>query len=230
MAGRSEVASPIRAILRAMSESAIRPARTGDLEAIAEIQHLNPTPELLGLASTAGAASRLGRAVVRSDGISDPLRPTVVYERDGRAVAFLQYSIGHFEAGTVSVALVLRAVMALRWRAFTVLPRLRARQSVHLQAPPDTFYIAEIHVHPGQRGQGIGSHLMIWTQAKAQELKLFERSLITRAENPAIHLYERHGFKITKTASSESYTKYYAVSGRVLMTAAVTPTEAAETA
>jgi len=43
--------------------------------------------------------------------------------------------------------------------------------------------------------------------------------LITGTSNPAIHLYKRHGFKITATATDETYERIFGQAGRVLMIA-----------
>jgi ribosomal protein S18 acetylase RimI-like enzyme len=97
--------------------------------------------------------------------------------------------------------------------------RLAARRAVRLVAPERSLYIAELHVHPDHRGQGLGGHLLSWSSRRCVELGLERRSLITGLANPAIHLYERHGFTVSSTATDETYERIFGQAGRVLMTA-----------
>jgi ribosomal protein S18 acetylase RimI-like enzyme len=103
------------------------------------------------------------------------------------------------------------------------LPRLRARASVDLPIAPDSFYIAELHVDPELRGQGIGGALLDWAEAEASREGATTMSLTTTLENPARHLYERKGFTVTATATSARYERYTGIAGRVRMEKPVSP-------
>jgi ribosomal protein S18 acetylase RimI-like enzyme len=197
----------------------VRPARLDDLDAVVAIQHSQPTPEIIGLAGSPERARRFGRALVRSEGILDPTRPVVLIDGASGPVAFMAYSIGPTESGALTPSLVIRAIAALGPGVFGLPRRLAARRAVHLVAPQLSFYIAEMHVHPDHRGQGLGSQLLSWSSTRCVELGLDQRSLITGTSNPAIHLYKRHGFKITATATDETYERIFGQAGRVLMIA-----------
>jgi ribosomal protein S18 acetylase RimI-like enzyme len=174
---------------------------------------------MIGLAGSPEGARRFGRALARADGILDPARPVVVIEGAIGPIAFMAYSIGQTESAAITPRLVIRAVAALGPSVFALPRRLAARRAVRLVAPQRSFYIAELHVHPDHRGQGLGGQLLSWSSHRCVELGLEQRSLITGTANPAIHLYERHGFTITATATDEGYERIFGQGGRVLMTA-----------
>jgi len=202
-----------------MNESTvIRPARADDLDALVAIQHSEPTREIIGLAGSPERARRFGSALARSDGILKPARPVVVIDGATGPIAFMAYSIGPSESGSLTPGLVVGVIAALGPNVFGLPRRLSALKTVQLVAPEDSLYIAELHVHPEHRGEGLGSHLLAWSADKCVELGLDRRSLVTGTSNPAIHLYERHGFKIVKTATDERYERIFGQAGRVLMT------------
>ena len=203
-----------------MDESlVVRSARADDLDAVVAIQHSRPTPEIIGLAGSPERARRFGRALVRSDGILEPTQPVVVIDGAIGPVAFMAYSIGPTKSGALTPSLVVRAIAALGPSVFGLPRRLAARRAVELVAPERSLYIAELHVHPDHRGQGLGSQLLSWSSHRCVELGLEQRSLITGTANPAIHLYKRHGFQIAVTATDARYERIFGQAGRVLMTA-----------
>lgn len=62
---------------------------------------------------------------------------------------------------------------------------------------PGTLYIAGIAVWPGDRGQGVGMHLLEAARERARALGLRELSLLCFAGNTgARRLYERSGFVV----------------------------------
>ena len=202
-----------------MLPPAVRPAQGDDFDALVEIQHSDPTAEVIGLAGSPERARRFGRALLRSDGILEPSRPTVLIQGANGPVAFMTYSIGPTEFGELTPRLVVRVVAALGPGVFGLPRRLAARRAVQLVVPERSLYIAELHVHPEHRGQGLGGQLLSWSSNRCVELGLDQRSLITGTSNPAIHLYKRHGFTITATATDERYERIFGQAGRVLMTA-----------
>jgi L-amino acid N-acyltransferase YncA len=203
-----------------MDESpVVRSARAEDLDAMVAIQYSEPTQEIIGLAGSPERARRFGRALMRSDGIVDPTRPVVLIEGPEGPVAFMAWSVGPSESGALTPGLVLRVVGALGPGVFGLPRRLSARRAVHLVPPEHSLYIAELQVHPDHRGRGLGGRLLSWSADRCVELGLEQRSLITGTANPAIHLYERHGFTVTSTATDERYERIFGQAGRVLMTA-----------
>ena len=197
----------------------VRSASGDDLDALVEIQYSEPTAELVGLAGSPARARRFGRALARSEGIHESTRPVVVIDGPDGPIAFMAYSIGPAKSVALTPTLAVRAVAALGPSVFGLPRRLGALNSVQLVAPEHSLYIAELHVHPKHRGQGLGGHLLTWSSDRSRELGLSQRSLITGISNPAIHLYERHGFTITATATDERYERVFGRKGRVLMTA-----------
>ncbi|HEY4608889.1 MAG TPA: GNAT family N-acetyltransferase [Ilumatobacteraceae bacterium] len=203
-----------------MEESlVVRSATVDDLDALVAIQHSRPTREIVGLAGSPERARRFGRALMRSDGIVDAARPVVLIEGTTGPVAFMSYSVGPTESGSLSPRLVAGVLAALGPSVLRLPNRLAALRAVKLVAPENSFYIAELHVHPDHRGQGLGSHLLSWSSGRCVELGLDQRSLVTGTSNPAIHLYERHGFTVVATATDVKYQRIYGQAGRVLMTA-----------
>ena len=148
----------------------VRPARADDLDAVVAIQHSEPTPELIGLAGSPERARRFGRALVRSEGILVPTRPVVLIEDANRPVAFMAYSIGPTESGSThpdSGHSGHRRTWSQRRAASAC--RLAVRRAVHLVVPQHSLYIAELHVDPDHRGEGLGSQLLAWSSLRCRE-------------------------------------------------------------
>ncbi len=201
-----------------MTTANIRPATPHDAAAIVAIQHTEPSPAILGLAGSRERGQRLGAALVKTAGVTDLRRPTVVYEARGEVVGFAQYSIGPSDDVPLSWTLVMRVVRALGPRVVFLGPRLKARKAVELPVPPESFYLSELQVRPDLRGRGVGGELLAWVehQAEASDARLM--SLITDIGNPARRLYERHGFEVIETRRDERFQHFTGQEGRVLMT------------
>jgi ribosomal protein S18 acetylase RimI-like enzyme len=195
----------------------IRPAATGDVERIAEIMHGEPGPELVGIVGDSERARRFGRGLVLLERIPNVARPMVVAESGGAVVGVLQYTLGTPTTG----ANVERVRLALRVagpvRLARALPRLRARQRVDLMPPPDAFYIAELHVDPARRSEGIGARLLAWADDEAARLGRARLALNTYSTNRARHLYDRAGYTVTGERTDPRYEQYTGIPGRVLM-------------
>jgi ribosomal protein S18 acetylase RimI-like enzyme len=69
-------------------------------------------------------------------------------------------------------------------------------------------------VDPARRGQGIGARLLDSVIALAGERPV---SLTTRIDNPAQHLYVRHGFHVVEEKRHAAYEARTGSPGRVLM-------------
>jgi ribosomal protein S18 acetylase RimI-like enzyme len=195
----------------------IRPAESHDVPRIVDIMHGQPGREAVALAGNEELARRFGRAYIELEKIPNAEKPTVVACAGDETVGVLQYTYGQqadrFTLAHVRLALrVLGPVGVVRG-----IPRLRARSKVDLPIPAGSFYIAEIHVDPRVRGQGVGGALLDWADGEAHRLGASKMSLTTTTANPARHLYERKGFAITKRATDKNYERYTGIEGRVLM-------------
>ena len=200
-----------------MDSLSIREAGASDVERIAEIIHGEPGDESVALTGSVDRARRFGYGLVQLDAIPNATRPTVVAESGERVVGVLQYTRG--QSGTpITLGHVRLAVSVMGpIGVFRLLPRLRARTKVDMPIPLDSFYIAELHVDPKLRGQGIGGELLDWAEQEARRLGDPRMTLTTTATNPARHLYERKGFAVTTSATNPSYERFTGIPGRVLM-------------
>ncbi len=178
--------------------------------------HGEPGREAVSLIGGVDRARRFGRGLVRLDRIPNAAKPTVVAQSHDRVVGVLQYSRGANDRITLAhvrlAVSVFGPIGVLR-----AVPRLRARASVDVAIPADSFYIAEIHVDPGTRGLGIGGQLLDWAEREAIRLESARMTLTTTTANPARRLYERKGFTVTNTATNPRYEHYTGIAGRVLM-------------
>lgn len=62
-----------------------------------------------------------------------------------------------------------------------------------------TAYLADLQLLPQMQGQGIGSYVLNYLKQLAQIRKKNLMSLIVFLDNPALELYKRNGFEITKS-------------------------------
>jgi len=73
-----------------------------------------------------------------------------------------------------------------------------------IEAEDDEYYIANIGVHPSAQGQGIGSSLLNFAEAQARRDGFSKCSLCVAFYNQgALRLYQRHGYEIVETVTSE---------------------------
>jgi ribosomal protein S18 acetylase RimI-like enzyme len=195
----------------------IRPATTSDVERIAEIMHGDPGPDLVGLVGDPERARAFGRGLVMLERIPNPTRPTVVAESGGAVVGLLQYTLGTAatDVNLERVRLALRVAGPVRLAR--AVPRLRARQRVDVMPPPDAFYVAELHVDPTRRSEGIGARLLAWADDEATRLGRTHMALNTYSTNRARHLYDRAGYRVTHERTDPRYERYTGIPGRVLM-------------
>jgi ribosomal protein S18 acetylase RimI-like enzyme len=194
----------------------VRPAAAGDIAAIAAAQHTDPEPELVGLTGSVDRARALGSALTHAYGIESPDRPHVVVEVAGSVAGFLAWSRGSAQTGDLSGPVIWAAVKACGVHAPALAWRLRIRNRVIVHAPTDSFYIAELHLHPDHRGRGLGDALLTWAVAEASRLAM-PMSLATTIGNPAQRLYERNGFEVTERRTDPGYERMTGRAGRVLM-------------
>lgn len=72
------------------------------------------------------------------------------------------------------------------------------------EAEPDEYFIHSLAVLPPFQGQGIGTRLLSWAEARAQAMGFTKSSLVVEVENrKARRLYERLGYRIVSTQRAE---------------------------
>jgi ribosomal protein S18 acetylase RimI-like enzyme len=87
------------------------------------------------------------------------------------------------------------------------------RQLVDI-AMPEGAKLMELQVHPARRGRGTGDALLAHTIDAVGSRPI---SLTTRSDNPARHLYERHGFTVVAEKIHPAYERRTGSAGRILM-------------
>lgn len=102
-------------------------------------------------------------------------------------------------------------------RVARMIPNLRARARITPPGVPGSYYIAELDVAPDRRNRGIGGALLDHAGREARRLGVHQLSLHTTTTNPARRLYERHGFRVARTATDPAYERITGIPGRVLM-------------
>lgn len=194
----------------------IRDATPQDTQRIAEIVAGEPGQEAIAIAGCVEGARDFGMALVRLPGSPQGWQRSTVAEIDGKVVGVLQ--AGPAEDGfrpTRRIALL--AVRTFGVGLISIWPRLRARQRVQTPPPPGSYYIMELDADPAYRNRGIGGALLDYAEAEARRLRYRAMSLSTTTVNPARLLYERHGFRVERTATDSSYERYTGIAGRHLM-------------
>lgn len=194
-----------------------RPAAPGDAPVLRRVFGEEPSDEQIGMAGGDTARARRFRALM-ADTIASPagVRRTTVAVAEGQVVGLLQAGA---EAGD-------RVSPALVWgllRVFGVpgivqfLQRDRLRSRVHISPPAGAYHIAEVHVLGTQRNRGIGAALMAEAERQARAAGAPSMSLTTTTSNPARHLYERSGFRVTESREDPAFHALTGVAGHILM-------------
>ena len=198
----------------------IRPGREEEIDRIAYIINDPPNAGALAVAGSAQKAVRGGRVLVRS-GISLHLPSTVVAEIDGAIVGIMDAGVDHpeIELGPMLVLKLLPRVLATvgpggLWRLVRSRP---AYARVAFATDAASYYIAELDVDVAHRGRGIGGALLDYGEAQARAVGAPRMTLVTDLTNPAQHLYQRHGFRITETKRDAAYERWAQTPGRVFM-------------
>ncbi len=69
---------------------------------------------------------------------------------------------------------------------------------------PDRLHIRQLQIMPKFQGKGVGGKILQRIFKRANQLNL-PVSLNVLKKNPALHLYQRHGFEINKETELEYY-------------------------
>lgn len=96
-------------------------------------------------------------------------------------------------------------------------PRLAAMGRVQATYPPDCLLIAEIHVAPEHRGEGIGNSLLGVVIQRAVTEGALLLGLQTLTNNPARRAFEAWGFKVAGTRTDPDFEEYAGAAGYHLM-------------
>lgn len=177
-----------------------------------EVTFAEPSVEQVAFMPTIDGARRFTREVWRRTGMDE-----FVVADDGVEV------VGFAWRSENSVSMKAGARAAIVGWGLTGPLRLIARgwprQLVEVPMPPGPKLI-ELQAHPERRGTGVGTLLLEHVIAAAAGRPL---SLTTRSDNPARHLYERHGFTVTAEKTHRSFERRTGARGRILMVRPGTP-------
>ena len=184
----------------------VRPASTADLDAMVEVMFTEPSIEQVAFLPTIEGARRFTSEISRRAGIED----FVVADDDGEVVGFAWCSDHDVSVADGAQAAVVGwgIVGPLR-----LIVRGWPRQLVEIPIPAGPKLI-ELQAHPARRGTGIGTTLLEHVIDTVDGRAL---SLTTRTDNPARHLYERHGFVVEAEKAHRAFERRTGASGRILM-------------
>ncbi|MEM7112859.1 MAG: GNAT family N-acetyltransferase [Chloroflexota bacterium] len=214
-----------------MSDLTFRPANPADIDTIVDIIVGEPnqisTNVILQLYGVEDAA--LAKQIYKiSAEIDEVWRKTTLAERNGVVVGVLQVPNTAVSSHTLGKILktafvYLPQYIKIGYRLFGLRfmsegrKRTKLQQHVQVQAPPDAYKIGELHVVPTQRGQGIGSQMLNYAKQDARAHGYSQMALRTWTTNPAVRLYERHGFEIVQTSTNKEFENLTGASGNYLM-------------
>jgi len=184
----------------------VRPATEADLDAMVEIMFAEPGSEALAFLPSIDGARRFSRDLWRRAGIAQ----FVVAAAGGDVAGFAWCSDSDVSLLDGAKAAVTGWGIAGPLR---LVVRGWPRRRVDLPMP-DGPKLIELQVHPSRRGGGIGAQLLEHVIAAVDGQPL---SLTTRSDNPARHLYERHGFAVTATKDHPAFERRTGATGRILM-------------
>ena len=144
---------------------------------------------------------------------------SVIASRESEPVGMIQTGMSSMK---VTPGLALAALRALGPGALLRLPgRLRIQRRVSPAKPPGAYVVAELHVAPASRGQGIGEAMLAHAEADARGRGFDEMALHTLTNNPARRLYERCGFSVVETRVDPDFRRLTGADGNVLLVKAL---------
>jgi ribosomal protein S18 acetylase RimI-like enzyme len=211
-----------------MADVTFRYATSSDIERILEIVNAVPGDEAVALMGSETLALQYDEGLVRLDPIPNKSRVTVLAMSNDKVVGVLQYQFGdaphHSRADVFKLLLKVLGPIGLLRRATAI----RSRLTVDIDVPADSLFITNFHVEASAHGQGVGTQMLVYAEAEARRIGARNMSLTTIPTYLAgLRLYERYGFKVTKTANSPSYEKHTGIKGRVFLEKELDPVEPA---
>ncbi|HET9476908.1 MAG TPA: GNAT family N-acetyltransferase [Dehalococcoidia bacterium] len=197
-----------------MENLTIRRATESDIERIAEIMAGEPGREAEAIAGSAAGARRLWMEMVRMPGSPMGWEATTVADADGKVVGVLQAG-EHESSAKITPGLAILAIrIAGPLGIFGLVRRLRVQDRVKPAPIPGAYKVRELHVDPAFRSRGIGGALLDYAEAAARAGGYTQMTLTTTTENPARHLYERHGYEVVETKTDPVYQRHTGIEGR----------------
>jgi ribosomal protein S18 acetylase RimI-like enzyme len=103
------------------------------------------------------------------------------------------------------------------WALPGLVRRARLRARVDFAIPPGSYHVVELHVTPELRGGGVGSALLRHAEELARERGCARINLTTSLANPALRLYQRHGYRETGRRTAPGYEAMTGSPGRVFL-------------
>lgn len=199
----------------------IAPATASERGTVARLAFGAPSREATWLAGGAERACDLALALHQA-GLLGSASDEAWIARVGEepvGVLLARVGGGDFEPSWSALAALLRTL--LRFVPLTQLPglarRRRLRRRLDFRSGPDALHVAELHVLEAWRGRGAGAALLEAAEAEARARGLGALSLTTLSNNPARHLFERHGFRVVAERLEPRYPALVGAPGRVLM-------------
>jgi ribosomal protein S18 acetylase RimI-like enzyme len=192
-----------------------RLATRDDVADLAALMFRQPSREAVALAGSAVAAERFG-ACLLDHAVTTGGSTIIVLEDEAGPVGFAEVSSGgdvpplRIVARHAIRAMGLAGALKSAWRS-------TARLKVDMTAPDDGLHLVELQVAPERRGQGFGARLLAAVEQEATRLGARHVSLTTAIDNPARHLYERHGYEVRAEKRNDRYQRVTGSPGRVLM-------------
>jgi ribosomal protein S18 acetylase RimI-like enzyme len=185
----------------------------------------DPAPDLRAIVPNPAKVRRIGSLLGRA-GLLVGIDETELAILAGEPVGLLE-SLRSTSTRSLGLRAAAGLVARATWHAGPgVLRRYmrltRARERLGIRIPPGTFDLNELDVLPEYRNRGIGAQLMAHAEQSARDRDFREMWLTTETNNPAIRLYERHGFHIERQATDAVYEEMTGAPGRVLMMRALT--------
>lgn len=201
-----------------MQDVTFRLATSADIDRVIEIVNAVPGEEAVALMGTEALALEYDEGLVRLDPMPCESRVTVLAEDGDRVVGVLQYQYGDARPHSRVQVLKLLVKVLGPVRFLRRLPAIWSRTTVDIDVPTDALHLTNLHVDGAVQGRQVGTRLLAWAECEARRLGAKSMTLTTIPTNTGgIRLYERFGFKTTKTVTSASYEKYTRIPGRVFM-------------
>ena len=198
----------------------IRHAQDADLSQMCEILYEDPPLEMRAIVPDLRQARRIG-ALLLHHRVEANVDRTVLAVIDAEPVGLMETMRPADEVNISALTIVrvlARGLMIVGPRGLARYLRWQtARSLVQVQPAPDSYYIAELDVHPRHRNRGIGAHLLRHAEREARNEGFSQMSLATSIINPAQHLYTREGYRIIETRRDARYERISGIPGRVLM-------------
>ena len=142
-------------------------------------------------------------------------RTTTLAEMNNEVVGILQVSGASLRMtpGLFITAVLLYGPFFMR----KLMPRIQIQKRIQTYAPENAYKIAELHVAPSYRRQGIGGQLLTYAEKDARATNHSLMALQTWTNNPAKMFYEHFGFTVTDTKTDDEFERLTGATGNYLM-------------